>query len=178
MNMQPELDIADIGAELVEASRNGERSPGEILGELFPYVYDASRRMSTRGIRDWLKENHGIQISQPTLSRALRNPEKYWQEFAEYVEPWARRVEKRVPAKMQDFLFDDSLFRHFVKEIPPLTAFDPESPEAAEQAESEAAVSFLEQKWFTLSRETRMQLRRYLIEMDESEPAAEVEEGK
>ena len=149
--MQPEYDIANIGAGLVEASLNREPSAGEVLGELFPYVYDASRRMSTRGIRDWLKQNHGIQISQPTLSRALRNPEKYRQAFAEFVEPWARRVEEAIPPSMQDFLFDDRLFKHFVDELPPANSFPQDSDEATHFAEVEDAVEFLENRWFSLS---------------------------
>jgi hypothetical protein len=176
--MEPEYDIADIGAELVEASRNMDRSPSEVLEELFPYVHDASKRMSTRGIRDWLKENHGIQISQPTISRALRNPEKYWRVFAEYIEPWARRVEESISAKMQDFLFDERIFDHLIKEIPPAAAFAADSDESVEAAQVEAAANFLEQKWFTLSHETRLQLRRYFREMDDAETTVEDEQGK
>jgi hypothetical protein len=172
--MQPEYDIANIGAELVEASLKKEPSAGEVLSELFPYVYDASRRMSTRGIRDWLKQNHGIQISQPTLSRALRNPEKYRQGFAEFIEPWARRVEEAIPPSMQDFLFDDRLFKHFVDELPPANSFPQDSDEAARFTEVEEAVEFLENRWFSLSEETRLQYRRYFVQMDE--PDAETEE--
>jgi hypothetical protein len=171
--MEPEHDIANIGAELVGASLSTERSPGEVLNELFPYVHEASRRMSTRGIRDWLKENYGILISQPTLSRALRNPEKYRQAFAEFIEPWARRVEEAIPPSMQDFLFDDRLFKHFVDELPPANSFPQDSDEAAQFAEVEEAVEFLEYRWFSLSEETRQQYRRYFVQMEE--PDAETE---
>ncbi len=172
MDMEPEYDIASIGAELVEASQTREPSAGELLSELFPYVHDASRRMSTRGIRDWLKQNHGIQISQPTLSRALRNPEKYRQAFAEFIEPWARRVEEAIPPSMQDFLFDDRLFKHFVDELPAANSFPQDSEEAAQFSEVEDAVEFLENRWFSLSGETRQQYRRYFVQMVEPEPEA------
>jgi hypothetical protein len=170
--MEPEHDIANIGAELVGASLGTERSPGEVLNELFPYVNEASRRMSTRGIRDWLKENHGILISQPTLSRAIRSPGKYWQAFAEYIEPWARRVEEAVPCTMQDFLFDARLFRHFVEELPPANSFPEESDERVKYGEVEEAADFLEQKWFSLSEESRLQCRRHFRQMDEAEGEA------
>ena len=173
--MTREYDIADIGAELVEASQKMEQSPGEVLEELFPYVYDASRRMSTRAMSAWLKANYGIQISQPTLSRALRNPEKYWQGFAEYIEPWARRVEEEIGATMQDFLFRDGIFHHLVEKVPPSTAFEANSDEAIQYGEFETAASFLEQKWFTLSPETRLQCRRYFREMEEAESETEGE---
>ncbi|HEX4084185.1 MAG TPA: hypothetical protein VHY22_04685 [Chthoniobacteraceae bacterium] len=176
--MKPEHDISNIGAELVEASRNMDPSPGEVLGELFPYVYDASRRMSTRRIRDWLKENHGIEISQPTLSRALRNPEKYWRAFADYIEPWARRVEEAIPPSMEDFLFDGRIFDHFVQELPPSIGFEPGSEESVDFGDVGEAVDFLEQKWFVLSEAARAQCRRYLREMRESESESEGEDAK
>lgn len=171
--MDPEYDIARIGADLVDASQTREPSASELLSELFPYVHEASRRMSTRGIRDWLKENHGIYISQPTLSRALRNPEKYRQAFAEFIEPWARRVEEAIPPSLQDFLFDDRVFKHFVDELPPHSAFEPGSEEAREYEEVAEAVELLENRWFSLSQETRLQYRRYFVQMEE--PDAEIE---
>ena len=161
-------DAADIGSELVEASQRMEQSPGEILEELFPYVYDASRRMSTRAISGWLKENYGIQISQPTISRALRKGDKYWQGFAEYIEPWARRAEEEVDAALEDFLFRDDVFLHMVRQVPPSTAFEADSPDAIRYQEFEEAALFLEQKWFTLSLETRLQCRPFLVQTEEA----------
>ena len=155
-----------------------EQSPGEVLEELFPYVYDASRRMSTRAISAWLKENHGIQISQPTISRALRKGERYWQGFTDYIEPWARRVEAEIDASMEDFLFRDEVFHHMVKEVPPSNAFAADSAEAVRYGEFEDAVSFLEQKWFTLSLETRLLCRRYFREPEEAESSAAGERKK
>src|SRR4051794_11522932 len=96
--MNQPIDISMIGTELAAASRSLERSPGQILCQLFPYVVDASRRRSTRAISAWLKENYGVQISQPTLSRALRNPDKYGQAFADYLEPASRQIEEAIDA--------------------------------------------------------------------------------
>lgn len=170
--MKREFDVADIGSELVEVSQKTERSPGEVLEELFPYVYDASRRMSTRAISAWLRENHGIQISQPTISRALQKAEKYWQGFADFIEPWARRVEAEIDAGLDDFLFEDDVFKHMVKQVPPAKAFAPGSDDAVRYGEFEGAVSILERKWFTLSLETRLLCRRYFAEPKETEAKA------
>jgi hypothetical protein len=173
--MKRDLDVADIGSDLVEASQLTAQSPGEVLEELFPYVYDASRRMSTRAISAWLKENHGIQISQPTISRALRKGEKYWQGFADFIEPWARRVEAEVDSVMDDFLFEDDVFKYMVEQIPPSNAFEEGSDEAVRYREFEDAVSILERKWFTLSLETRLLCRRYFGEAQEAETKTEGE---
>ncbi len=173
--MKRDFDVADIGSDLVEASQLTEQSPGEVLEELFPYVYDASRRMSTRAISAWLKENHGIQISQPTISRALRKGEKYWQGFADFIEPWARRVEAEIDASMDDFLFEDDVFKHMVEQVPPSNAFEPGSGEAVRYGEFEDAASVLERKWFTLGLETRLLCRRYFGETQEAEKRTERE---
>jgi hypothetical protein len=173
--MKRDFDVADIGSELVEASQMTEQSPGEVLEELFPYVYDASRRMSTRAISAWLKENHGIQISQPTISRALQKGEKYWQGFADQIEPWARRVEAEIDASMDDFLFEDDVFKYMVEKVSPSNAFEAGSDDAARYREFEDAVSILERKWFTLSLETRLLCRRYFGDMPEAEKKTEGE---
>ena len=173
--MKRDFDVADIGSELVEASQKTEQSPGEVLEELFPYVYDASRRMSTRAISAWLKENHGIQISQPTISRALRKGDKYWQGFADDIEPYARQVEAEIDASMDDFLFEDDVFKHMVGQVPPSNAFKPGSDEVVRYGEFEEAVSFLERKWFTLSLETRLLCRRYFGDMQGAEKKTEGE---
>src|SRR5262245_61242955 len=107
--MEPD-DLTQIGPDLVQAAREWQRTPGDMLGELFQSVFEASRTMSTRAIIRWLSENHGIEISQPTISRALRKPDKYWQAFAEFIEPHARTVERFIDFHMQDFLFDPQLF--------------------------------------------------------------------
>jgi hypothetical protein len=171
--MEDDLDISDIGAQLVAASQEFERTPGDLLGELFPYVYDASRRMSTRAISAWLKENHGLQISQPTVSRALRNSERYWQAFAEFIEPAARRVEDGINARMSDFLFDERIFSHLLEKMLPST-FAQDEDHAAELSEIEAAAEFLKQKWFSLPYQTRLQCRRYFDDGDESEGGSEM----
>jgi hypothetical protein len=170
-----DFDITDVGSELVEASQAMEQSPGEVLEELFPYMYDASRRMSTRAISAWLKANYGIQISQPTISRALRKSEKYWQGFADFIEPWARRVESEIDAGMDDFLFEDDVFKYMVEQVPPANAFEPGSDEAERYGQFEDAVSVLERKWFTLSLETRLLCRRYFGEIQEAGPGTKEE---
>ena len=173
--MQDEPEISDIGAELVGASRDLEKTPGELLGELFPYVYDASRRMSTRAISAWLKENHGLQISQPTISRALRNPEKYWQAFAEFIEPAARRVEEEIRATMQSFLFDERVFEHLLRDLPSSFAFPAGGDEAAQFSEIEEAADFLNRKWFSLQPHARLHCRQYFKDLEASESADETE---
>lgn len=156
--------IASIGKELVGVSNGIERSPGEWLGQLFPYILEASRRMSTRAISRWLKENHGLEISQPTLSRALRRPERYWQDFASYIEPFARIVAEGAKVGMEKVLYpdpgaEDCIFEDLVK-IPTTGG---EAYDEAHQLYHEfvEAALFVKENWFALSPAMRSQCREY-----------------
>ena len=148
--MQPQL--SDIGEDLLQQAEKGERAPRQILSELFPYIYQASERMSTRAISSFLKEKHGVQISQPTIVRALRNPDKHWRDFAEYIEPIARKVEKSIDPGMESFLFDERVFAHFIAQ--PIHHCEPEQHSHVDY-EFREAVAFLKAKWFSLDEEIR-----------------------
>ncbi len=109
--MDPFSEIQDVGAQLVEHARQDAGfSARGVLGELFPYVQDASQRMSTRAISRWLAETHGIKLSAVSISKALRNPEKYWDEYLDAIEPAAIHVENVSDVSMKDFLLNGDLF--------------------------------------------------------------------
>jgi hypothetical protein len=82
-------DKQDIGKRLVEYSLEAEAFSANrgVMDEFFPYIYEASRRMSLRAIGRWLLAEHQISISPNTLARAMRNPEKYWIQILEDLEP-------------------------------------------------------------------------------------------
>ena len=146
-------DLSKIGNELISASKAIERKPGEILEELFPYIYEASRRMSARQIVKWLEEQYGIQISQPTVSRALRNPVAFHEWFVENIEPTARRVADSLGISMRELLFDDSdrgaYHFHLAQEVAK------ENLSKEELADIEEGMKYLREKWFALSVGTR-----------------------
>jgi hypothetical protein len=83
--------INKIGSELVENSQYAEEFSAQrgLINELFPYVYEASRRMSSRAISRWLADK-GVKLSAATIAKALRNETEYWQELADEIEPAAR----------------------------------------------------------------------------------------
>ena len=165
--MNPENSIHDVGAELVQAAEEWERGPGEILAELFPYVFEASKRMSTREISRWLEENHGIKISQPTVSRALRNADKYWQTFAESMEPHARIVERACPAVMKDFMRDWGVFDWATEKENLTLAGSSDEDAEADFKEVADAVNFLRNHWFCLSDTTRANMHHYFEDEEE-----------
>jgi len=103
----------EIGLELVENSRLAEEFSAQhgLINELFPYVYEASKRMSSRAISRWL-ESKGTKLSAATIAKALRNPKLYWEELAEEIEP------NSYDLLVEELLLKPELFLHF-KDQPP-----------------------------------------------------------
>jgi len=161
--------LSEVGAELVAASKEVERTPGEIMEEMFPFVFEASRRMSARQISRWLHENRGIEISQPTISRALRNADKYWEQFADSIEPQARIVEGALDWQMEEFLYNERGFRHHIedKKTPPKVSGDTFDEQMHSLGEYESAVRFLIDHWFSLDSSVRDNCYRFFQSKDE-----------
>ena len=86
--------MKEIGRELVEYSQEAEAFSANrgLMDELFPYIFEASKRMSLRAIGRWLLTEHKVSVSPNTLARAMRNPEKYWIQYLENIEPYVRTV--------------------------------------------------------------------------------------
>src|ERR1700724_4364064 len=75
-------DLKKIGGELVKDSRRVRFSAARgVVADLFPFIFQASQRMSTRAISDWLNKKHQIYISAATIAKALREQRKYWALF-------------------------------------------------------------------------------------------------
>jgi hypothetical protein len=160
-------EFTQIGKELIEDSKKLERSPGEIVQELFPYIYEASRRMSAREICRWLQEKRGIQISQPTISRALRNPSGFWNGFAETIEPVARRVASSLGVTLKHLLLDDGNESNYHFDLNYQSA--KETLSASELKDVDEGMKFLQEKWFSLSAGTRRACAPSFIENESEE---------
>jgi hypothetical protein len=122
------------------------------LEELYPYVLEASRRMSAREISRWLQEKRGIQISQPTISRVLRTGPG-WDSFDEIIYPVARRVATSLGISLEALLLDDtheaSYELHCAREHAEKILSEEEYKEVTE------GLDYLREKWFSLSVATR-----------------------
>lgn len=157
---EEQIELSDIGQALIAASESERGSAREVLRELFPYIDEASKRMSSRAISHWLKENYGVQISPATILRALRSPDKHYQDFVEYIEPWALIVENATDCSMENFLFDRRIFEHVIQS-PTVQAVEQEEV-LAELGELKAATTFLREKWFVLSSRAQANCRRFV----------------
>jgi len=82
----------EVGNDLVKHSIENPSSAPGIVTELFPYIYEAAGRMSSRSIAAFLNEKHKVGISASTVSRALRRPQLHVDAYVDRVEPAAREV--------------------------------------------------------------------------------------
>ncbi|MBG1267251.1 hypothetical protein [Nostoc sp. WHI] len=158
-------DLSKIGIELIEASKEVERKPGEVLQEIFPFVYEASRRMSAREISKWLQDKYDIQISQPTLSRALKDPKQFWDGYTETIEPVARRIASSLGINIKSVLFnlgqeDDMAFHEAMQDAKHKLS-------KSELKDVEDGLVFLREKWFVLSDGTRRDCSPFFDEAQE-----------
>jgi len=109
MNINTEL--SEIGNDLRRYAENeAEFSARGVIDELFPSIYMASKRMSTRAISRWLMETHKIKLSPVTIAKALRESDKHWEEYFETIEPSAQIFGNAHDASMADFLLDLNVF--------------------------------------------------------------------
>jgi hypothetical protein len=155
------VSVAAIGQDLMAHAKSFEVDGNKrgLVVELFPSIVAASGRMSARAISRFLEEKHGLKISVVTISKALKDPQKYWNQFFDTIEPSVVAYEKWEPsAKREEFLFDDNAFkavrfpgRELIRKQ--LLKF-----------EFAQAIDLLREKWFAIDHETRMKSRPYLAE--------------
>lgn len=152
-----ETSIVEIGSGLTSYAREeAEYSARGILGELFPFVLQASKRMSTRAISRWLAETHGVKLSAVSIAKALRNPERYWDEYIEMLEPILRQIEEATNCSIHDLLAEPQLFHHISLE-PERHFHAPTTPEQYDDdlRDFVNALGEVEKRWFVLDESTR-----------------------
>lgn len=74
---QSPLDLTEVGQKLVGHSKSAEFTATRgLVIELFPFIFEASDRMSARAIGRFLEQEQKIKLSQVTITRALNDPKK------------------------------------------------------------------------------------------------------
>jgi hypothetical protein len=143
--------LSELGQKLVENSLLAEEFSAQrgLIDELFPYVYEASKRMSSRAISRWLESN-GVKLSAATIAKALRKPESYWQELAEEIEPAARMVCKAYGVTAEFLLFDDAAAAELLATKTPCVECTTREFGSVAYDEIQEARAKLQEDWFTL----------------------------
>lgn len=152
------VSMIDVGQKLVGHSKSAEftASRGLVI-ELFPFIFEASERMSARAISRFLMKEQNIKLSAVTITKALNDPKKSWNLFFDLIEPAARTYVKGERISMGVFLFKKNpLFKPF--KSPLVNA----ALRAVFSDELALATSILRAKWFAIDFGIRLKARPYL----------------
>jgi hypothetical protein len=137
-----------------------------VVVELFPFIFEASSRMSARAISRYLKDKHGVKLSAVTVAKALSDPKRSWNRYFDVIEPIAKVFEKgSYFTPMSVFLFDDEKFSEMTKALP-FAAYrghwlDLKALCQITIADVQAA-NILREKWASIGMETRLKARPYI----------------
>ena len=147
--------------------------PGRgLVTSLFPYIYTASKRMSTRSISAFLQEKHGVKLSAVTIAKALREPERHAMAILERVEPAARIVAAALDVSPDSLLEDENCFAAMKDKPPEIWPGTHEEIEEA-LAEYDAARDCLEMEWFALPSDLRLMTLGVLAKQERDEEASD-----
>ena len=161
--------IHQIGSELVSSSDDIEfTAQRNIVQELFPYIYLASRRMSLRAISRWLASEHKVKLSDVAIARAMRNADTHWRRMVEAIEPAARIFADAHDMDPATVLRDGELFEVLETKPPKLAGVGNEAMERAYD-EYTSAAAVLRNDWFAYPEEVRAQCWRHLGVLQSSE---------
>jgi hypothetical protein len=156
------VSVAAIGQTLVQHSKAADldRKRGLVV-ELYPSIFGAHEKMSARAISRFLKEKHGISLSAVTITKALNDPKKYWNQFFDTIEPFVEAYENWDKSeKREKFLYDDKAFKVILPNLPGRDLLR----KALFKFEFSQAVQALREKWFSIDLGIRIKARPYLAE--------------
>lgn len=142
--------LQELGSKLVEDSLLNEEYSYQrgLINELFPFIYEASKRMSCRGISRWLEAN-GTKLSAATIAKALRNPQPYWQEIYEDIQPAALIFARAHEVDPDEILENHDLFFH-LKNQPPVIEGKTQDIVGDLLSEYDGACGKIQQDWFSM----------------------------
>lgn len=139
VNLATMKAIQDIGRQLVECAEKMETFNARrgLIGELFPYIFVASQRMSLRAISRWLATERKIRLSPQAIAKAMQNPEKYWARTLEGIEPAVRIVAGAHDVSPLQILSDPQAWEYVQSTSPGFSSPDDETFRRYRQAVQE-----------------------------------------
>jgi hypothetical protein len=146
--------VKELGAKLVQDSRLNDElcTQRGLIFQLFPFIFEASKRMSCRAIVRWL-EAYGTKLSLATVAKALRNPKVYWQEIYDDIEPAALIVAEAHDLEVRALLANHELFFNLVHDRNTFPSMEDKLPhESPENIYDQYldACSKLQEDWFCM----------------------------
>ena len=118
------VNMNKIGDGLIQHAELTPVTARGLAEELFPYIYVASKRMSTRAISEWLEKEHNVQISHVTVSKVLKNSAENFGRIVDRVYPAADTLEIHCnydanihTSSKLAFLFDEKYFEQITQNM-------------------------------------------------------------
>jgi hypothetical protein len=149
--METNLSLKELGWHLVQESKEEDFTAQRgLVNELFPFIYEASKRMSSRAISRWFEGNN-VKLSAATIAKALRNPKPYWQELADHIEPFALCFARAHEVDVEELLSQGDCFSMLENRVPSLQVVNVGDVASHELSDYEHAKSVLKKDWFALS---------------------------
>ena len=153
-DIEKPVSLIDVGQKLVGHSKSAEFTANRgLVVDLFPFIFEASDRMSARAISRFLMEEQNIRLSAVTITKALNEPKKSWLSFFAMVEPSAIVLAKWSRSHSFKFLFLSK------PDYESRTSFEKEGPiggallrgsMALLRPQWVAADKLLREKWFSI----------------------------
>ena len=160
MTIPNDETMSAIGADLLShAQENGEPNRLPLITQLFPFLFPASRRLTTREMSAWLEKEKGVKLSGPMISKGLQRPELHLRRIAEHVQPLAAYIAAAHGLDAERLLFDgdteaeESYFQTFGRQV----ADDSERFSAGVHE----AYDILAESWEPIPEEVKFMCRRY-----------------
>ena len=162
------VSLSDIGQKLVGHSKEAEFTANRgLVIELFPYIFEASERMSVRAISRFFEAEQDIKLSYVTIGKALNDPKKSWLSFFDSVESAAVVTAEWFNPPTFKYLFWSK--GEYDSKIMPdangklVRAFG-HGVRALIQPGRVAADRVLREKWFCIGQATRLKAKPFLEE--------------
>jgi hypothetical protein len=163
MDENKTTSATEIGLKLVGHSKATEFSANRgLVTDLFPFIFEASQRMSARAISRFLLEEQGVKLSAVTITKALNDPKKSWNAFFDAVEPSARVIAKWCKSETLNFLFtgrakyESNIDEAIGNPVARLAA------RVMQRGDILEADKVLRQKWFCINKVTLEKAKPYL----------------
>jgi hypothetical protein len=169
--MNEQIELSASGQALVDFAKSQPHSARGAVSDLFPYIYEAAGRMSTRAIAAFLKEEQRVAISPSTVLRALRQPDAYFDEYLDELEI-ALEVLKDTYGEEEalDLLTDEQKFREEDAKPPAVAGSSSEDTGEAQSALERALSTLRGSWWIGGPRYRREALKRFQKRLAEAAP--------
>lgn len=155
------VGVAAVGQNLMAHAKtfNPNAKRGLVI-ELFPAICGASEFLSARNISKFLKEKHGVKLSAVTVTKALNDSGKSWNQFFDIIEPYVEIYEKAEKRKREEFLYDDERFKVWLPNLPARETLRKHLWEF----QVRQAIDVLRERWFSIDLGIRIKAMPYLAE--------------